>query len=152
MNSDRLFVMFFKAKKNLTSLDISDSFSESNVTIGVCGSSSVVEHHLAKVRVASSSLVSRFLWRHSQVAKAQDCKSLIPGSNPGAAFVTSNLTEPAFIAGFCRLCRSCDTNLQFTGVTFYPQPISFPSVRTGYFGSLRPTDRFLHPKNFLTNM
>ena len=33
-------------------------------------------------------------WRHSQAAKAEDCKSFIPGSNPGAAFVGSG-SKPA---------------------------------------------------------
>ncbi len=51
-----------------------------------CGSSSVVERHLAKVRVAGSSPVFRSIsWRHGQAAKAEDCKSFIPGSSPGAA-------------------------------------------------------------------
>gem|GEM_PF-6167286 len=56
-----------------------------------CGSSSVVERHLAKVRVAGSSPVFRSIcWRHGQAAKAEDCKSFIPGSSPGAA---SNITR-----------------------------------------------------------
>ena len=64
------------------------------------GNSSVVERHLAKVDVAGSSPVSRSRMRRagavctrpcrhhrrrSQVAKAEDCKSLITGSNPVAA-------------------------------------------------------------------
>jgi hypothetical protein len=35
--------------------------------------------------LSSNKSFSFFLGRHGQVAKAWDCKSLIPGSNPGAA-------------------------------------------------------------------
>ena len=46
----------------------------------------MVEHHLAKVAVASSSLVSRFfLRRHGQVVRQRSAKPLFPGSNPGGA-------------------------------------------------------------------
>ncbi len=58
------------------------------------GIAQLVEHDLAKVGVAGSSPVSRSIFlckpnnrRHSQVAKAQVCKTLIPGSNPGAASI-----------------------------------------------------------------
>ena len=62
----------------------------SNGPRSISGSSSAVEHHLAKVRVAGSSPVSRpRTWRHSQVAKARDCKSSIAGSNPAAALFSS---------------------------------------------------------------
>ena len=50
-----------------------------------CGSSSVVEHHLAKVRVASSSLVFRSRRRHSQVVRQRSAKPLFPSSILGAA-------------------------------------------------------------------
>ena len=41
-----------------------------------CGSSSVVEHHLAKVGVASSNLVFRFqIAEVAELADAQDLKS-----------------------------------------------------------------------------
>ena len=47
-----------------------------------CGNSSVVEHNLAKVGVAGSNPVSRStfecgMWRRSQVAKAEVCKTSI---------------------------------------------------------------------------
>lgn len=49
----------------------------------------LVERHLAKVRAAGSSPVFRSselkFWRHSQAAKAEDCKSFILGSSPSAA-------------------------------------------------------------------
>ncbi len=58
----------------------------------VCGNSSVVEHHLAKVGVAGSTPVSRSIVfrelrmrRHSQVVRQRSAKPLFPGSNPGAA-------------------------------------------------------------------
>ena len=51
------------------------------------GIAQLVEHHLAKVAVASSSLVSRFYsGRHSQVVRQRSAKPLFPGSNPGGAF------------------------------------------------------------------
>ena len=62
----------------------------------LCGNSSVVERHLAKVNVAGSSLVSRskyssalFFWRYSQVVRQGSAKPLFPGSNPGGASKTS---------------------------------------------------------------
>jgi hypothetical protein len=54
--------------------------------LAVGGNSSVVERHLAKVKVAGSNPVSRsFCWRHSQVERRRSAKPLSPGSNPGAA-------------------------------------------------------------------
>ena len=50
----------------------------SNRLVGMqCGSSSVVEHHLAMVGVASSNLVFRFHYRAgvAELADAQDLKS-----------------------------------------------------------------------------
>ena len=50
------------------------------------GSSSVVEHRLAKARAAGSNPVFRsifILWRHSQVAKAAVCKTAIPRFESG---------------------------------------------------------------------
>src|SRR5699024_5504440 len=48
----------------------------------ICGSSSVVEHHLAKVGVAGSNPVFRsilyFTWRHSQGARPRSAKPLSP--------------------------------------------------------------------------
>ena len=68
----------------------------------ICGNSSVVERHLAKVNVAGSNLVSRsnirtiFILfknadrqnerrRYSQVVRPRSAKPLSPGSNPGGA-------------------------------------------------------------------
>ena len=54
----------------------------------------LVERHLAKVEVASSSLVTRSnfllellcsMWCHSQVVRQRSAKPLRPGSNPGGA-------------------------------------------------------------------
>src|SRR5690625_34443 len=51
----------------------------SNPSSPVCGSSSVVEHHLAKVGVAGSNPVFRFfIWRHSQVVRQRSAKPLSP--------------------------------------------------------------------------
>lgn len=49
------------------------------------GIAQLIERCLAKAEVAGLSPVSRSIWRHSQVAKARVCKTLIPGSNPGVA-------------------------------------------------------------------
>ena len=43
-----------------------------------CGSSSVVEHNLAKVGVAGSSPVFRSIWRHSQAVRQRSAKPLSP--------------------------------------------------------------------------
>ena len=43
----------------------------------------LVERHLAKVEVASSSLVIRSIRYHSQVVRPRSAKPLFPGSNPG---------------------------------------------------------------------
>ena len=52
----------------------------------VCGSSSVVECHLAKVDVAGPNPVYRSTLRcHSQAVRRRSAKSLCPGSNPGDA-------------------------------------------------------------------
>ncbi len=47
-----------------------------------CGSGSVVEHLLAKERVAGSNPVFRLFWRRSQVVKAGVCKTPTIGSSP----------------------------------------------------------------------
>ena len=57
---------------------------ESRYPSHFCGSSSVVEHHLAKVGVASSNLVFRSIiyfimrWRHSQVVRHRSATPLSP--------------------------------------------------------------------------
>ena len=68
-----------------------------------CGSSSVVEHHLAKVRVASSSLVFRSRRRHSQVVRQRSAKPLFPSSNLGVASIfrkTAGLQSFFFLSSF----------------------------------------------------
>ena len=63
----------------------------------ICGSSSVVEHHLAKVGVASSNLVFRSkLRRHSQVVRHRSATPLSP--------VQIRLPPPIFITAFY-FCR-----------------------------------------------
>ena len=47
----------------------------------------LVERHLAKVEVASSSLVIRSIWYHSQVVRPRSAKPLFPGSNPGGTSI-----------------------------------------------------------------
>ena len=60
-------------------------------TIVIAGVAHPVERHLAKVEVASSSLVARSMFcpaalrRHSQVVRQGSAKPLCPGSNPGVA-------------------------------------------------------------------
>ena len=75
----------------------------------LCGNSSVVERHLAKVNVAGSSLVSRskyssalFFWRYSQVVRQGSAKPLFPGSNPGGA----SIEQPPFGAVVCVLAAA----------------------------------------------
>ena len=55
------------------------------VAILFCGSSSVVEHHLAKVGVAGPSPVFRSKRRHSQVVRPGSAKPLFPSSTLGVA-------------------------------------------------------------------
>ena len=62
---------------------------------GFAGIAHPVERHLAKVEVASSSLVARskkscgsaagFIWRHSQVVRQRTANPRFPGSSPGGA-------------------------------------------------------------------
>ena len=60
--------------------------TELKYSLSTCGSSSAVEHRLAKARVASSNLVFRsILWRHSQVVRQRSAKPLLPSSSLGAA-------------------------------------------------------------------
>ena len=54
----------------------------------------LVECHLAKVDVASSSLVYRSRWRHSQVVRRRSAKSLFPSSNLGGASIKIVNTKP----------------------------------------------------------
>ena len=112
------------------------------------GNSSVVERHLAKVDVAGSSPVSRSIFRihpprrrdlsgrHSQVAKAEDCKSLIPGSNPGAASPISYFpAQKNHRAGVAELVDAADLKsaevLNFVPVRFRPPALAaVPAFRT----------------------
>ena len=68
------------------------------------GLAHLVERHLAKVEVASSSLVTRSkkegrlykrplnnIRRHSQVVRQRSAKPLCPGSNPGGASKRKNV-------------------------------------------------------------
>ena len=117
------------------------------------GNSSVVELHLAKVDVASSNLVSRsiflsgsplyntddrvtridgymnklFLRRHGQVAKAEDCKSLIPGSNPGAAF--SLFFQSTRNAGVAELVDAADLK-SAEAYVFVPVRVRPPAIHS----------------------
>ena len=52
----------------------------------------LVERHLAKVEVASSSLVIRsiFLWYHSQVVRQRSAKPRFPSSNLGGTSKTKS--------------------------------------------------------------
>ena len=52
-----------------------------------CGSSSVVELHLAKVEVASSNLVSRSIGWRSQVVRPESAKLPFVGSIPTATSI-----------------------------------------------------------------
>ncbi len=70
------------------------------------GRNSVVECHLAKVDVDGSNPFARsiFLWRHSQVAKAAVCKTVIPRFKSGCRLQKANGAAsygcPFFCAGF----------------------------------------------------
>jgi hypothetical protein len=70
-----------------------------------------VERHLAKVEVASSSLVARskkrlqaalskackLIWRHSQVVRQRTANPRFPGSNPGDASKNPNAKRSDFL-------------------------------------------------------
>ena len=67
----------------------------------ICGSSSVVECHLAKVDVASPNLVYRSIWRHSQVVRQSSAKASFSSSSLDGAS-TSKHEAPVMMAGaFC---------------------------------------------------
>ena len=70
-----------------------------------CGSSSVVEHHLAKVGVASSNLVFRSnnIWRHSQVVRHRSATPLPPVQiRLPPPFFKNNRFIRFFFTFFCR--------------------------------------------------
>ena len=73
-----------------------------------CGSSSVVEHHLAKVGVASSNLVFRsIIRRHSQVVRHRSATPLPPVQIrlPPPFFFTKNLPLLCRCGGIGRRAR-----------------------------------------------
>ena len=82
---------------------LTPSFVGSNPASPVCGSSSVVEHHLAKVGVAGSNPVfrSRRQWRHSQVVRQRSAKPLPP--------VRIRLPPPYLYAGVAELADAHDS-------------------------------------------
>ncbi len=74
----------------------------------ICGSSSAVEHRLAKARVASSNLVFRsIIRRHSQVVRQRSAKPLSPSSNLGAA--SKKCFVKPCLQGEQRICRGGGT-------------------------------------------
>ena len=85
------------------------TYSGVDLCAGECGSSSVVECHLAKVDVASPNLVYRsiFPWRHSQAVRQGSAKSSFPGPIPGGAsqrdWIVSGLF--LFLVVDCMGCR-----------------------------------------------
>ena len=56
-------------------LSCKQGVGSSNLLVGICGNSSVVEHHLAMVGVAGSNPVFRFYAGVAELADAQDLKS-----------------------------------------------------------------------------
>ena len=61
---------------------------------GACGSSSVVECHLAKVDVAGPNPVYRSTLRcHSQAVRRRSAKPLFPGPIPGGASIFLNINN-----------------------------------------------------------
>ena len=75
------------------------------IALVLAGLAHLVERHLAKVEVASSSLVSRskqredvqsvdvfpFIWRHSQVVRHESAKLRFPSSNLGGASTMNDI-------------------------------------------------------------
>src|SRR5690606_22303767 len=82
----------------------------------LCGSSSVVERHLAKVEVAGSTPVFRSKnWRHSQVVRHGSATPLSP--------VRVRLPPPLYFAGVAELADARDSKSRsFTGVSVRPRP------------------------------
>ena len=84
----------------------------------MCGINSVVECHLAKVKVASSNLVSRsnriaggfpsaiYIWHHSQVVRQRSAKPLFSSSNlDGASKQAKTSARRSFLPRRVYLCQ-----------------------------------------------
>jgi hypothetical protein len=86
-----------------------------------CGSGSVVEHLLAKEKVAGSIPVSRshFYPATSPSGKARLCKSCTSGSSPLVASQT-NLTEPNEVWRKKRNVIDCESRFSLFTRTFHP--------------------------------
>ena len=72
----------------------SSLFVRTTLSNGACGSSSVVECHLAKVDVAGPNPVYRSTLRcHSQAVRRRSAKPLFPGPIPGGASMYKPLKD-----------------------------------------------------------
>ena len=117
------FFRFFAAAKNLSQIQI---FSLTNggpfriirkVSHGTDKNAALahlVERHLAKVEVASSSLVSRSIWCCSQVVRQGSAKPSCDGSNPSS---TSIQIADSFI------CDFFIPKKRYPAVFVYPDPV-----------------------------
>ena len=95
-----------------------------------CGSSSVVEHNLAKVGVAGSSPVFRSIWRHSQAVRQRSAKPLSP--------VRFRMPPPYICLFKSSLCRGGGTGRR-KGLKI-PRIVRFVPVR---FRSSAPKEKLL---------
>ena len=82
----------------------------------------LVERHLAKVEVASSSLVIRSIRYHSQVVRPRSAKPLFPGSNPGGTSKNSKSSDLEFFYPSRRLGISSRASVYNIAVGAYHQP------------------------------
>ena len=101
----------------------------------------LVERHLAKVEVASSSLVTRSnffgalccsIWCHSQVVRQSSAKAPLPSSNLGGTSKTKGHPKGCpFVLGFDRRRRSPPFGISMLGVgKAAPAPRFSPAVKT----------------------
>ncbi len=98
----------------------------------ICGSGSVVERRLAKANVASSNLVFRSIWRHSQVVRQGPAKPSPPVqiwvAPPNTAAISAAL-NPCCMRGFSFEKTVHLYCIQMTGMIKYKSQFNQPKWR-----------------------
>lgn len=97
-------------------------------------------YFVVRFRVVSSYVYKRifWVWRHSQVVKAMVCKTVIPGSTPGAASiklpVALKTTDTLHNAGVAKLVDAKD--LKSFERKFVPVRVRPPAPRFNFLGGV----------------